>query len=238
MKKDNKSPKPLNESVVKSWGKIAGIQEVQANFLNERYYERDMDQPGMVEEAEEEEMALEPEVGDEIDMGSDEVSVGDEMPADEMSAEESGSVDMPEADVAKIVDAVAQAIEQITNVDVDVEADVAEEPEMDVSAEMPAEMPEDEPEEDLMEGEALEEAESLANKGGNSEDPFKGNDNGGAQLKKEGAELEEAESLEEEADKDKDDKKELDEMTDALTEMVLKKIVKRFNEIKKSKKDK
>lgn len=237
MSKKNKNL--LSESVVKGWGQIAGISDKQVKFLQERYEESEngklepgrMDSFMEAEEPEELDLGMDDEMGGDMDMGS-------ELPDDMgMEGGMESEVNVSEEDVLKIVQSVADAISKVTNVDVDVEGgasgmgeepEMEMEPEMEPSSELPTEEPSlDEPEEELAEnaeydGGKAPESGSLATKGGNKQDAFKGNDNGGAKLKTEGEDpLAEEETME--------------EMTNALTEMVYKKLMKKLQEAKKAK---
>lgn len=235
----------LNEQ----WLKLAGIPNI--SNLKERYYDRDLDEPSALEENEEE-MTEEQDnevddLEDEEDLGmGDELEGGDEV--DDYEANLGGDVDVggeevdvPEAEVAKIVDAIANALSSVTGVDVDVEAGEgeeempaeepemsAEEPELDVGGEESEEEPPMEEHAEYEGGVPPDGGQALHSKGGNSEDAWKGNNNGGDNLKNAPDSKKHIQQMEEQK---------VEEMTDALVEVVYKRVVSRLQETAKQKKE-
>lgn len=228
----------LNEQ----WLKLAGVPNI--SNLKERYYDRDLDDPSALEENEEQVNDVD-DLEDEEDLGmGDELEGGDEI--NDYEANLGGDVDVggeevdvPEAEVAKIVDALANALSSVTGVDVDVEASGDAEEMPAEEPEMPAEEPEldvggEEDEEELpMEEHAEYEGgvppdgrQALHNKGGNTEDAWKGNSNGGDNLKNAPDSKKHIQQMEEEK---------VEEMTNALVEVVYKRVVSRLQKNSKTK---
>lgn len=237
--KNKRKPLLLSESQLQ----MAGITNIDA--LKERYYERDLDEPGALEEESELE---EPELDDD----EEDLGMGDELPGGEDDVDDYednlggdvdvGSVDVPEEEVKKIVDALADALSSVTGVDVDVEAGEGgeemdaeeapveepsmEEPELDVGGEEPEEEMPMEEHAEYEGGVPPDGGQALHSKGGNTEDAWKGNKNGGDKLKNAPDSKKHIQQMEEQK---------LEEMTNALAESVYNKVLSRLKEAKTKK---
>lgn len=161
--------KLLEESTVRRFMKIAGIQPLTENFVDTMQEEAEEEGP-MQEEVEEEGPMQEAETEEEAPM-EEAYNEGDEQPEMDMESpneqpeEEGGDeeVDLVDDEMGSSMDEdqkveLLQKLAQALGIDVEVEGDDAEEPEMDM--EEPAEQPEEGGEDEEME-EPLEEGEHM-----------------------------------------------------------------------------
>ena len=94
----------VNESVIRRWGKLANMQPLTENFIDTL--------------AEEEELEMDAAVEMEADDGEEEM-----MDAEVEIEDEGAEVQMSEEEAEVLVAAIADAVSQVTGVDVDVESD-------------------------------------------------------------------------------------------------------------------
>ena len=128
-----KVKKLLEESTIRKFMKYANIEPLAETFLDSVEEEEELDEMG-------DEMSYAREE-DELDMeaGEAELEVADEEPDMDMGG------DVDEDMVRQIVAAVADAISDVTGVDVGVEDEADEGPEMEMGEEPEEDMPEEEP---------------------------------------------------------------------------------------------
>ncbi len=94
----------VNESVIRRWGKLANMQPLTENFIDTLEEEEEMEMDAAVE--------MEADDGEEEMMGA------------EVEMEDGGAeVQMSEEEAEVLVAAIADAVSQVTGVDVDVESD-------------------------------------------------------------------------------------------------------------------
>jgi hypothetical protein len=108
MRKNNKNTTILSESTIRRFMKLANIEPLTENYF------------GQFAEAEEEEGPPMDDESDGEDMGGDEdMPPMDDMGGEEPSSSSSGmTVDLPEEDVRRLVDAIASAVGEVTGVEV------------------------------------------------------------------------------------------------------------------------